>query len=72
MTDATETKGAQMYAWIVAALERGATVYICTYTRAWKLSRKHLGMIRLRNGHCELQHGKRWDIIDLCAVTATE
>ncbi len=62
----------KMHAWIVAALERDATVTVANYLHAWKLTRKHLGMIRLRNGHCEMQHGRNWDIIDLCAVSATE
>ncbi|MFA5054051.1 MAG: hypothetical protein WC565_08325 [Parcubacteria group bacterium] len=70
--EAEQTRSERLYKWIVAALDRGATVYVSTYLHTWKLTRKHAGMIRYHDGHCEMQHGRNWDIIDLCAVSATE
>jgi hypothetical protein len=53
---AEETRGEKMHAWIVAALERNATVTVANYLHAWKLTRKHLGMIRLRKTCEEFEH----------------
>jgi hypothetical protein len=66
------TRGERMHAWILAALSRGATVYLFTYTQGIKLTAKHTSALRLRDGHCELQRRRHWEIVDLCAVRATE
>jgi len=63
-------RGEKMYNWIVARLDEGMTVYATTYLISLKLSKKHKAMIRYRNGHCEVQRGRRWDSINGCKITA--
>lgn len=38
----------------------GKTVYLQTPLRTTAIKKKHLGMVRLRNGALEVQHGKKW------------
>ena len=65
------TLGDRIYRFIVDATEAGRTVYASTYLVAIKIQAKHLPAIRVRNGHCEVRRGKRWDSINGCKITAS-
>lgn len=52
------------------ALEAGAIVQLTTYTRATRYTRKHLGMFKATRTGAFVQHGKSWDCIDYCKITA--
>lgn len=49
-----------MLKFINEAIASGRTVYLSTALRAYKISRKHLSMVRVHNGSLEVQHGKNW------------
>lgn len=54
---------------IVAHLEAGHTVMICSYTRVTKCTRKHAGMFKAARNGAFIQMGNRWDCIDGCKIT---
>lgn len=56
--------------WIKARLAEGRTVYLTTHTRSTKITSKNLGQVRIRDGHLEVQHGKRWLIHDYSRLSA--
>ena len=61
--------GRRLYSKIVSHLQNGGIVFVCTYTRATKLSRKHVDMIKLgKSGSVYLQSGKSWNCIDYCGI----
>jgi hypothetical protein len=60
----------RMHEWIAARLSEGRTVYATSYGHAIKITPKHVDLIRVRNGHCEVQRGRRWDSINGCKITA--
>jgi hypothetical protein len=55
---------------INSALENGAIVQLTTYTHATRYTKKHIGMFKACKSGAYVQHGKRWDCIDGCKVTA--
>lgn len=57
-------------AWIVARLNEGREVYICTATRATKLSKKHIEMVRAAKNGAYMQSGRKWVCIDYCQIEA--
>ena len=74
----SDMKANRFYVWhkarrrvaaIVAHLEAGRTVYISTYTRSVKCTKKHAGMFKAARNGAYIQSGKRWDCIDGCKVT---
>jgi hypothetical protein len=61
--------GKRLYARITGHLQRQGTVLICTYTRATKVTAKHINMIKMgASGSVYIQAGKRWDCIDHCGI----
>jgi hypothetical protein len=61
--------GKRMLSAITNHLKSDGTVLVCTYTRATKLSKKHLDMVRMgKSGSVYIQAGKRWDCIDGCGI----
>ena len=60
----------ERFAWIKARHDEGRTVYVQNYLHVWKIAPKHRETIRLNGRHVELQHGKRWDSINGCALKA--
>jgi hypothetical protein len=64
--------GDKIFNWISERVNEGRTVYATTYLRSLKIQKKHVdaGMVRVRDGHCEVQRGKAWDSINLCKITA--
>jgi riboflavin synthase alpha subunit len=57
-------------AFIQGHLAAGRTVYICTMTKATKLSAKHAGMVKATKSGAYMQAGKSWVCIDGCALKA--
>lgn len=57
-------------AWIKAHLEAGGTVYICTYTRITKLTKKHIDMVKATKSGVYCQHGRKWLNFDYCKLEA--
>ena len=60
----------KIYSWIMARFDEGRTVYVTTYTRCTAYKPKHRTMFRVKGSHCEVQHGKYWDSINFCKITA--
>jgi hypothetical protein len=58
----------KFYALVANHLNAGRTVYLCTYTKATKLTAKHLPMLRLTKSDVLIQRGKNWDSVMGCAV----
>jgi hypothetical protein len=51
------------------AWEQNLCVYICTYTKAIKVSDKEKDCIKIgKSGSVYVQRGKNWDCIDGCAI----
>lgn len=46
--------------WIIEQVGLGYTVYLTTYTRATKITGKHVAQIRVRGDNLEIQHGTKW------------
>ena len=74
----SDMKANRFYVWhkarrrvaaIVDHLEAGRTVYISTYIRSIKCTKKHAGMFKAARNGAYIQSGKRWDCIDGCKVT---
>ena len=65
-------KARRRVAAIVAHLEAGRTVYISTYTRSIKCTKKHTGMFKAARNGAYIQSGKRWDCIDGCKITVQD
>lgn len=60
-----------MHAWVMARLAEGRTVSMTTRLRVTQIKPKHADLVRLRNGHCQVLHGKKgWLIMDGCRVSA--
>ncbi len=66
MTD----RGQTIYDWMNERWNEGMTVYATTATNSVKIAPKHRDRVRYNNGHCETQHGKRWDSVNYCKITA--
>ena len=68
------TRGDYIYQFITEALATGRTVYASTYLVTIAISKKHLdrGLVRVRDGHCEVARGKRWDSINGCSKIFAE
>jgi hypothetical protein len=64
------TTGEKIHTWIMERLAEGRTVYATTYLVQIVIKPKHAAMVRLANGHCEIQRGKRWDSINGAKITA--
>lgn len=62
-------KARRRVAAITAHLEAGRTVYISTYTRSIKCTKKHVDMFKAARNGAYIQSGKRWDCIDGCKIT---
>jgi hypothetical protein len=61
--------GKRIFNGIISHLKNNGIVYICTYTRATKLTKKHIGMIKIsKNGSVYMQSGKKWNCIDYCGI----
>lgn len=56
--------------WIHERIAEGRTVYLSTALRVTKLTKKHLAMVRVKNGALEIQHGKRWIDYSFTKITA--
>jgi len=63
-------KGQKIHNWIQARLSEGLNVYIATHLKTIKVSKRHAGMFRVRDDHCEIQRGKHWDSINYCRISA--
>lgn len=63
-------KARQKIAYITHALEHGGTVVIATNLKATQYGPKHIGMFKATRTGAYVQHGKRWDCIDYCAIRA--
>ena len=62
-------QGKKMFNAIKNHLESEGTVLICTYTKATKLNKKHIGMIKIgKSGSVYMQSGKNWNCIDYCGI----
>lgn len=72
LTHSTVNRGQKIYNWIKDVHSKGYTVYATTAIKSIKISPKHINMVRIKNGHCEIQMGKRWDSINYCKLTATK
>ena len=59
-----------LVAQINEALGSGATVQLTTALQVTRYTAKHAGMFRATRTGAYVQHGKRWDCIDYCKVTA--
>lgn len=57
-------------AWIKARLAEGRTVYVSTHLRHTPYSAKHTDMFKATRTGAYVQHGKRWDCIDWCKISA--
>jgi len=55
-------------AFIQSHLLQGQTVYLCTMTRATKLTAKNFDMIKATKSGAYMQSGKNWVCIDGCGV----
>jgi len=53
---------------IVKALDSGATVDLCTYTKVTRFKAKHRDMFRATKAGAYVQRGKSWDCFDGCAI----
>jgi hypothetical protein len=69
-TGMTANRGQAIHQWIQARWQDGLTVYATTYTKSIELRPKHASAIRVRNGHCEVRQGRRWESINFCRITA--
>lgn len=64
--------------WITQSLNGGKTVYVCTYTRATKITKKTVDawnnagrpLFRVSGNSLYMGAGKRYDCIDFCALRA--
>lgn len=67
-------RGEQIFNWIKAQTDEGATVYAATYLKVLKITRKNMerGLVRYRGGHCEVARGRNWDSINFCKITAED
>lgn len=65
-------KARQRVAWINSHLEAGHTVMLCTYLKAWKYNKRHLGMFKATRTGAYVQRGKSWDCIDGCLIRIYE
>ena len=62
---------------IKGALARGATVYISTYTRSWKINAKTAAkfdaaghpLFKVSNGSLMMASGRSYVCADFCAIT---
>lgn len=66
------TRGEKIYNWIEDVHSKGFTVYATTYLKSIKIAPKNINMVRVNNGHCEIQMGKSWDSINYCKLTASK
>ena len=66
----TTDRGTTIFNWINEQLNAGRTVQATTYLTVTRIKPKHRDMLRVRNGHCEVQRGKHWDSINYCKITA--
>ncbi len=55
---------------INAALARGESVYLSTYTRNTRYTAKHAGMFKATKTGLYVQSGKGWLCADGCKITA--
>lgn len=49
-------------------LAAGRYVYICTMTRATKLTAKHIDMVKATKTGAWMQRGRNWVNIDYCGI----
>ena len=62
-------KGKRIFSSIINHLNNGGSVLICTYTKATKITQKHISMIRMgKSGSVYVQSGKNWNCIDYCGI----
>jgi hypothetical protein len=60
----------KQYAWIVARIEAGRTVYLTTALRSTKITAKHLPMVKATKTGLMIQSGKQWIDYSLTKITA--
>ena len=53
---------------IKSHLSQGHEVYLCTMTRAIKLTAKNIDMVKATKSGAYVQRGKGWDCIDGCGI----
>jgi len=68
-TGGDEMEREQRFKKIKAHLASGGSIIISTHLKAWKLSRKHADLLTFNGHSLYLQHGKRNDCIDYCAIS---
>jgi uncharacterized pyridoxamine 5'-phosphate oxidase family protein len=61
-------KARRRVALIQSHLSEGRTVYLCTMTKATKLTSKHINMIKAAKNGAFVQSGKNWLCIDGCGI----
>lgn len=57
-------------AFIRSNIEAGRTVQVANYLHAYRLTSKHVEMVKATKSGLYLQRGKRWDCIDGCSIRA--
>ncbi len=67
-----EDRGEVIYNWIKERVDEGCTAYATTCLRSIKITAGTFtrGLIRYRNGHCEVARGRHWDSINFCKISA--
>jgi hypothetical protein len=50
------------------SMAEGRTVYLCTMTKATKLTSKHINMVKAAKNGAFVQSGKNWLCIDGCGI----
>jgi hypothetical protein len=61
-------KARRRVAYIQSNLNLGRTVYLCTMTKATKLTSKHIDMVKAAKNGAFVQSGKSWVCIDGCSI----
>jgi len=62
-------KGRKIFKAIFTHLKNDGTVLVCTYTRAVKFQKKHIGMFKMdKAGSIYYQSGKKWVCFDFTTI----
>lgn len=60
----------KMFSYIMTNLHAGKIVVVASMTTATKYDRRHVKMFKVTKTGVFVQHGKRWDCINFCAIKA--
>ncbi len=59
-------------AWITSQVNAGATVYLSSHTRATKITRKHLPLLKATKSGLLVKCGKKWIDYTYTQITARQ